>query len=46
MLIKNGTVICENETKVTDILIEDGIIVKIADNLQGTDVIDASYNFV
>lgn len=46
MLIKNGTVICENETKVTDILIEDGIIVKIADNLQGTDVIDAAGKYV
>ena len=46
MLIKNGMVVGEKETKITDILIEDGIIKKIGDNLEGADVIDASGKYV
>ena len=46
MLIKNGTVVTEYETLVCDILIEDGKIKNIGQNLKGDDVIDAAGKYV
>ncbi|MBE5744797.1 MAG: dihydroorotase [Clostridiales bacterium] len=48
MIIKNGNVVLKNSVEKKDILIENGKIVKIADNLSanGETVIDASGKFV
>ena len=43
MIIKNGTVVLENEALVTDIAIKDGKIAAIGSGLTGSrDVVDAS----
>ncbi len=47
MLIKNGFVVTENEIKLTDILVEDGLIKQIAPNIEAdTETIDATGLYV
>ena len=46
MIIKNGNVVFRNGVEKKDILVEDGKIARIADCLQGDDVIDASGLYV
>lgn len=46
LIIKNGSIVKEKEIIVSDILIKDGIIEKIQDNLSGINEIDASGKFI
>ena len=49
LLIKNGTVVCNGTSTVTDILVENGIIARIADNIEAdehTEIFDASGSIV
>ncbi len=46
MLIKNGIVVTENNTQIADVLIADGVIKEIGQNLQDDDVIEASGKYV
>ncbi len=46
MIIKNGNVVLKNSVEKKDILIENGKIVKIANSIDGDNVIDASGKYV
>ena len=46
MIIKNGLLLINDELVKKDILIEEGIITKIEDEILGEDIIDASSCFV
>ena len=46
MVIKNGRVVTENEVAHADVLIEDGVIAKIGENLRGGEEIDAAGKYV
>ena len=46
MILKNGLIILNDELVKKDILIENGIIVKIDDEINGYDIIDCKDNFI
>ncbi len=46
MVIKNGIVVTENGTLNTDVLIRDGVIEKIGNNLSDAEIIDAAGKYV
>ena len=46
MVIKNGRVVTENEVVTADVLIENGVIAQLGENLSGGEVIDAAGKFV
>ena len=46
MILKNGFIIVNNQLVKKDILIENGIIINIADEINGSDIVDCNNNLI